>query len=469
MTYTTVPVNLVGGSNPHRASSQTSERLVNLYPEPTKSGQYPSSLLAWPGAKAWSTGTGSVDRGIYTQSKTGVVYKVTDTTLYSISSDGTQTSIGTITGTGMCSFSDDGVNLNIATGGTAYTYNGTTLSTVTDSDYVSGNTVATINGYSVWQGNDNTSSVSEFLDSSNINPDSAISANSSGDDLLADYEFKNNLYRFGTRTVETWYRDNNANSFIRIQNAVMPVGVASYTAVTTTNDHIYWLGDDAVLYRTSAYQAQSVMTNQVAKEIATYTISDCRLYNMRLSGQNYIIMIFPTQNKCWAFSELGEWIELEYGATGDRSLISSYTYAYGKHLISSRLDGNVYEWDLDTYTDAGAVIRRERVLPPINASNLGKNGGRLLMSRFELICEKGVGLITGQGEDPVASFEISYDQGNSYTNEVWIDLKRMGEARAKVEWYNMGSFYDGTIRIRITDPVFVAMHSAVIDLKGHGW
>jgi hypothetical protein len=56
------------------------------------------------------------------------VYKVVDTSLYSVSSTGVETLIGTISGTEQVIFADDGVNMLIATSAYAYQYNGSTLS-----------------------------------------------------------------------------------------------------------------------------------------------------------------------------------------------------------------------------------------------------------------------------------------------------------------------------------------------------
>ncbi len=140
--YKTVQINLVGSSNQNRTKAMSSERTLNLYPEQVPSGAYPSVLLPWPGSKVFSnTNTGTSIRGIYTHTRTGIVYKVVDTSLYSVSSAGVETLIGTIAGTEQVIFADDGVNMLIATSAYAYQYNGSTLSQITDSDYEAGGSV----------------------------------------------------------------------------------------------------------------------------------------------------------------------------------------------------------------------------------------------------------------------------------------------------------------------------------------
>ena len=153
MTYRTIQANLVGSSNPSRSKSFTQERTLNLYPEVSQTGAYPSILYPWPGSVSFSDGTGSgTPRGLYAHSD-GTLYKVTDTTLYSIDSDGTETSIGTIAGTGHVVMADDGNNLLLATTTKGYQYDGGTLSEVTDSDYEAGGSVDVILNQAVWQGN----------------------------------------------------------------------------------------------------------------------------------------------------------------------------------------------------------------------------------------------------------------------------------------------------------------------------
>jgi hypothetical protein len=152
-----------------------------------------------------------------------------------------------------------------------------------------------------------------------------------------------------------------------------------------------------------------------------------------------------------------------------RSRISGYAYCYGKHIVGDYENGTLYELDMNTYTDAGATYRRERVLAPFNGNSLGKAGQSYRMKRFEVIAETGVGLITGQGVDPQIMMSASTDGGRSWSNRESVGLGRLGEYTAKAIWYHMSVFSDLTIRIQMTDPVNLSLHAAAIDVEEAGY
>ena len=92
-------------------------------------------------------------------------------------------------------------------------------------------------------------------------------------------------------------------------------------------------------------------------------------------------------------------------------------------------------------------------------------GKELQMSRFELIMQKGVGLISGQGENPRIMIEVSEDQGESYGQGVWAKVGRMGQSNLRVEWFDLRVFTDMIIRITTSDPVQYTILTGAIDLR----
>lgn len=471
MTFQTIPVNLVGGAYPTRSRFVSSQRLLNLYPEAVPSGQHPAVLYSWPGAKQWSTDGTGADRGMHTHKKTGVLYQVRGNNFYEISDAGVSTSKGTVTGTGPVVMDDDGTNIFIATGSFAYYYDGTTLNTITDPSYEEGPSVAAVNLQAVWQGAGDAFLASDVSLPNSINDSNRGQATSLGDSLTRVHLFSEILYLMGGKNIEPW--DNTgvgSPPFSRIKGGIIDVGLISTYAVCHNENFMYWISNTKCLYRTTQYNAENMTPPGIAETFKNYDMTNCKLYRIFMDGQNFILMIFPSASKTWVYSESTNfWIELAYKASEEQHLVNSYTFAYGKHLIASRVDGRVYEWDPDTTTDNGEIIARERILPPITAGSLKVPGARLQMDRFEVIMQKGVGTATGQGEDPVAQISFSYDGGASYADEAWPKIGRTGEARGKVETYNSKVFGDLTVKVRVTDPVFTAMTSAAIDVTEAGW
>jgi hypothetical protein len=73
-----------------------------------------------------------------------------------------------------------------------------------------------------------------------------------------------------------------------------------------------------------------------------------------------------------------------------------------------------------TFTEFGNVIQAELISPPIHG-----DGKRVFMPWFELDVETGVGLASGQGDDPQIMLSISDDGGRTWSDqEPWRTMGR---------------------------------------------
>ncbi len=87
------------------------------------------------------------------------------------------------------------------------------------------------------------------------------------------------------------------------------------------------------------------------------------------------------------------------------------------------------------------------------------------MNKLVLNLERGVGTLSGQGEEPVVMLSFSDDGGKTFTTEMWAKIGRLGEFDFGVEWNCLGSFFQRIIRVRMTDPVSYTIISAAIDVE----
>ena len=441
---------------------------MNLYIDTHVSGRTPAALLCWPGEKPFSSGSAGSSRGMICHNS--LVYLVVDTDLIEIDSLGARTSKGTIPGTGRCSMASDGTNLIIRNGVKTYNFNGT-VSEITDPDLENAQTLCFINNQIVYQCTGARFAVIDAGIPTSIDGLNYATAETHPDDIVQVYDFNERVYIFGTESIEVWYNSGTGSPpFDRIQQSTASVGAASPFSAANSDTYVYFLGADNCVYRMSAYQPENITSSAISKELREATTSDAQGYCVKLDSQTFYILQMPTTGLTLAYSErTGEWVRLASGVTNPltRHLMNGYCYAYGKHLISDHDSGDVYEWDSNTFTSNTSTIIRQRDSAPINGVSLGDPGGRLIMNRAELIMETGVG--NTDTPNPKVMMSYSIDGGRSFSNEDWIEIGREGEAVKRVEWYNIVSFYDLIIRVRISDPCFVGIHSAAIDLKRAGW
>jgi hypothetical protein len=123
-------------------------------------------------------------------------------------------------------------------------------------------------------------------------------------------------------------------------------------------------------------------------------------------------------------------------------------------------NGNLYQFDDETYTDDGAPITRLRRAPHI--SNTGE---RIFHRAFQLDLEAGVGLASGNGSDPRAILRWSNDGGHIWSDERWTSMGKQGEYTRRVIWRRLGSDRDRVYEVKISDPVKVTLISAYLETE----
>jgi len=106
------------------------------------------------------------------------------------------------------------------------------------------------------------------------------------------------------------------------------------------------------------------------------------------------------------------------------------------------------------------VIRLVRIFPHVHQDRL-----RLFISRLELEAQRGVGLSSGQGQDPQVLVSASHDGGMTFGPERSVSIGRLGVYTQRLYVNRLGRARDWVFKIVVTDPVFVAFASCLIDLE----
>ncbi len=468
MKFQTLPVQITGASYQSRSRPLSSQRTVNWRPQASQQAKEPFVLMPFGGLLPNTVGTG-IDRGFHRMAE--ILYQVKGTSLYEISNNGVATRRGTILGVDRCIMADDGINMFIVSVTGVYQYSTDTnaVTIVTDSNIAGSQSVDFINNQFLYT-KPRFTTVSNVGDGSTASGLNTIGEETDPDDMVRDFVFDEIIYRFGKRSTVAWYNSGVGNPPIeKLQGRIFQVGLGAIHSVVRTDEAMYWLGDDNRVYRSATGAKEVVSTDPISDEIATYSDSSDAIGSaFTISGQNFYCLTFPTGNKTFILNEsLGQlgWSELSSGMSGDRYQGNSFIDVYGKTYISDVDNGSVYTLDLNTYTNNGDPIRRERVTNSVNGDLLGRKGSRVQMSKSKFIMETGVGLIDGQGDNPRIMIEYSDDGGRTWRHGSWPRVGRLGEFTLQVEFFNLGVFYDRIFRISTSDPVNYSIYSGTIDLR----
>jgi hypothetical protein len=141
----------------------------------------------------------------------------------------------------------------------------------------------------------------------------------------------------------------------------------------------------------------------------------------------------------------------EYGIF-ETDLATCHIFAFDKHLVGDRRNGSIYRLSMDVYTDGSSALVRERVY-----THLSDEGQRIRFNALEIGFETGVGLQSGQGSDPLVSLALSKDGARTWIDCGTVSMGAVGQYQKKVEFRRLGVAEQLTFKIRISDPVKVAI------------
>ena len=447
-----IPVPFSINSYQNRSIPASAQRCFNLYPESIPEGKSQVVLHGTPGLKVFADAphVGQV-RGMCLMG--GELYTVILDKLYKVSSAGSYTEIGAVSGSGRVYMATNGTDLAITTGGIGYVYDGAAFAQITDTDFPTAATCSFINqrivfdsefGFTYTELDDATSMAGSVNGTGS--PDQAIS-------VLTDHL---EVWLFGETSIEVWYNSTSVSTpFERLQGAFIERGCAAKYSPAKMDNSVYWLGDDFAVYRAQAYAPIRISTPTVEREIQSYHTDDAFGFSYVEEGHSFYVLTFPTSRKTWVYDAATQrWHERGNFSAG-RIRANCYIYAYDRHLVGDFENGIIYEMDLDTFTDNGETIQRIAVSPPIHSG-----GEDIFMSKLWIDMESGQGLTTGQGSDPQAMLQASDDAGVTWNNERWVTIGKKGKYRNRAIWRRMGTFFNRVYRLTISDPIKVVIIGA---------
>lgn len=468
---------ILGSTYVARSVNAADARMVNLFPEIVpEAGKEPAFLNRAPGLKLEvAVGTGPV-RGLWQLADN--LYVVSGTQLYKVSPAYVVTLLGNVSGTGPVSMSDNGIQLFVACNGPSFIYNINTnvFQQITDPDFPGAVTVAYLNGYFVFnEPNSQKIWVSALFDGTAIDATEFASAEGSPDGIVGLIADHNQIWVYGTNSVEVWY-DSGGLDFplARVAGAFNELGCAAAYSIAKMDNGLFWLGKDArgqgMVYRANGYAGQRISTHAVEWHIQQYgDLSGTIGYTYQQDGHSFYVLIFPSADTTWVYDVATQaWHERAGFANGDFTRHRSNCQAFfnNKVMVGDYQNSNVYSFDLDDYSDNGSIqkwLRSWRAIPT-GQNNLKRTAHHSL----QLDCETGVGLNLGQGSDPQVMLRWSDDGGHTYSNEHWVSIGRIGEYYRRAIWRRLGmtmKLRDRVYEVSGTDPVKIAIMGAELMLS----
>ena len=463
-----------------RSPSISLERSVNFYVERNPQGaKGPESLIGTPGTDLWATvGTGVI-RGKHVFN--GVMFVVSGNKLYSVTTGGVSTELGTLsTSTGRVSMQDNGIasagiggnQLIVVDGTDGYIYNVSTLAftAIASAGFPADPVmVEYVDGYFITFGSGKMAfAVSNLYDGSTWNALATASILASPEGIQAVISNHQQLWFIKQETSEPWYNAGTPTSqgspFSRIPGSVMDFGTPAPWSVVRGDGGIFMLGNMRVggvaglagVMKVDGMTPKIISTTAINYQIQRLsTVSDAFGYCYTDEGHTFYVLTFPTANWTIVYDTLTqEWHERSLYITGDpftvnRHVGNSYEYFNGKHLIGDyRANGKIYHMDSSYYDDDGVDLVSFRTTKYAQDDDGLKN---VFFQELQIDMETGVG--AGAVANPQAVLSWSDDGGRSWSSDRVGIMGATGEYAARVIWRRLGRSRARVFRLTISDAV----------------
>jgi hypothetical protein len=342
-----------------------------------------------------------------------------------------------------------------------------TVLPVNDGPFEGGGTVDITDNYFVYNKPNSQLWAASDLLSPITDPLSFASKDGSPDDLVSIIVDRREVYLLGEMSSEVWINSGAVPfPFTRIPGTSTQQGIAAqYSMARMGNSFAYVSRNnrgEAMIVRMNGYFPERISTHAVETTLVNQNVSDALAWTYQLEGHEVYVVTFPsigTNGLTWAFDNTTglwhKWLYRNNQNEFERHRGNCCAFFNQQVLVGDYQNGKIYQLSRNYYTDDGQPIRRIRRAPHIT-TDLQRQYFHELQIQFQ----PGVGLSTGQGQDPQAMLRWSNDGGSTWSNEYWTTIGKQGKYLNRAIWRRLGFSRDKVFEVSISDPVKAVIISA---------
>lgn len=293
------------------------------------------------------------------------------------------------------------------------------------------------------------------------------------DPLVSVIVMHREIWLIGQLTTEIWYDSGAADfPFQTMPGAFVEHGCAAPYSISAQDLSVFWLSQDkqgqTIVLEGSSYQARRISTNAIENEIRGYSnITDAIGYCYQEEGHTFYVLVFPSADVTWVYDKSIELWHQRAWTDGNgyihRHRSNCVMNAYSKIVCGDFENGNLYHWNLDTYTDDGDPVSRIRSMTHL-VDNLER------ISYSQLIADMQVGTDDGsdglnQENPPVVNLRWSDDRGVTYGNFVVQSIGATGQYLTSVQFQRLGIARDRVFELSWSFAAKTALNGVTLMTK----
>ena len=295
---------------------------------------------------------------------------------------------------------------------------------------------------------------------------------SSFDNLVTLIVDQRQVALLGEQTMEFW-TDTGAFPFpfSPIDGTTRQFGCLAPYSVARFGDGFAFLGRDqmgqgVVLY-CAHYQVQRISTHAIENDLIGQVLTDAYAFTYQLAGHVFYVLQLPTAGRTWVYDLSTQMWHRRTSLDGEgipQHWRPTCTAVFDNKVLVGDADGRIYQLDnsfpSEQWLGGTRRIRRVRRAP-----HLTRELRRQFFHSLQIQFQPGVGLSTGQGEDPQAMLRYSDDGAHTWSDVITTPIGRMGEYNARAIWRRLGQARDRVFEVAVTDPVYAPIISANIEMS----
>jgi hypothetical protein len=309
------------------------------------------------------------------------------------------------------------------------------------------------------------------------------------------------VYLLGENTSEVWADVGTFPfPFQRIPGSASQQGIASAFSIARLGNSFAYLSRNirgqAVIVMMNGYFPTRISTHAVENTLVNQYISDAVAYTYQLEGHETYVISFPTLDLTWAYDIATgmwhKWLWVDSNNVYHRHRTQCSALFQGIVLAGDWQNGQIYQLDLNNYTDNGGTIRRLRRAPHLVSDlqrqyfdelqiqfqpgvgttglslDLGKtfntplviNPNQILIIKPKELLYIGLDTQNFTTENPQAMLRWSNDGGSTWSKEYWSSIGQLGKYKNRIIWRRLGWSRDKVFEVVVTDPIKCVIVSA---------
>lgn len=183
-----------------------------------------------------------------------------------------------------------------------------------------------------------------------------FSAEARPDPLLALYENTNEIYAWGTNTLQTFAPDGQ---LVYAPASTIEYGISAPYSVVKSDGKFYWLDNQKRIVMSDG-RSVSVISEPIQRQLDAMALStDCWGFRVVSGPFTCLVFVFPSDGRTFVYQDGAGWGQWQgwNGNWTQFNVNASWLRDYYNAVLVGTLDGRVGELSLDAATDFGNDIR----------------------------------------------------------------------------------------------------------------